>query len=211
MFESGTKSTNIMNMLKHSNIDTIQPMVVAVVILSSDVIMFRSMLLLLLILMFTVAKCHETGNNKKLANDGSNDPNNNILDNVFDWVFGEPDDDHELQHHFGYLRGSNDDKDDLSKLASTLGIKPEFFNFKAHDYDNNDRIDGLELLAMFINERSTGHESNKNNNEQWMNLCASKSIKTMATDDQIQNLFKNNKKFRPECIFAKYKLFLLFL
>nr|XP_046911695.1 LOW QUALITY PROTEIN: multiple coagulation factor deficiency protein 2 homolog [Dermatophagoides farinae] len=158
-------------------------MVVAVVILSSDVIMFRSMLLLLLILMFTVAKCHETGNNKKLANDGSNDPNNNILDNVFDWVFGEPDDDHELQHHFGYLRGSNDDKDDLSKLASTLGIKPEFFNFKAHDYDNNDRIDGLELLAMFINERSTGHESNKNN-EQWMNLCAKAIDRLLEQEDR---------------------------
>ncbi|KAH9520887.1 hypothetical protein DERF_004570 [Dermatophagoides farinae] len=142
--------------------------------------------MIIVIAFYTIkmAKCHETGNNKKLANDGSNDPNNNILDNVFDWVFGEPDDDHELQHHFGYLRGSNDDKDDLSKLASTLGIKPEFFNFKAHDYDNNDRIDGLELLAMFINERSTGHESNKNNNEQWMNLCAKAIDRLLEQEDR---------------------------
>lgn len=126
-------------------------------------------LMLLLALIQISVRCHD--NDRLMIN---NSDEQNILDNVFDWVFGEPDNDHELEHHFGYLRGAGDNNDDLSQLARTLGIKPEFFNFKAHDYDNNDRIDGLELLAMFLHERNTGNESSKNG-EQTINLCASKS------------------------------------
>lgn len=124
------------------------------------------MLLSVLLLALTIisVQCHE--------NDRINADEQNILDNVFDWVFGEPENDEELHHHFGYLRGASDN-DDLSQLARTLEIKPEFFNFKAHDYDNNDRIDGLELLAMFLHERNTNNEANKDR-EQRINLCASK-------------------------------------
>ncbi|KAI7693636.1 hypothetical protein SSS_02504 [Sarcoptes scabiei] len=86
--------------------------------------------------------------------------------NVIDWVFGEPDEEHqkhELEEHFGFIRGGEGKTDvDLAKLANKIGIKPEFFNFKAHDYDNNDRIDGLELMNMIVREKSSLFDDSKN-------------------------------------------------
>ena len=70
-----------------------------------------------------------------------------------------------LQEHFGYLNPSKEttvkksqaDSQQLHHLALAAGIKPEFLNFKAHDYDNNDRVDGLELLAVILNEKVHHH------------------------------------------------------
>lgn len=79
---------------------------------------------------------------------------------VFDWVFGDPDDAamhaHEIEEHFAYLKDG--DSNSLSSLASAAGIKPEFLSFKAHDYDNNDKIDGLELMALILTEKVGGHQ-----------------------------------------------------
>lgn len=89
--------------------------------------------------------------------------------NVFDWVFGDPNDakqyEHELEEHFSFLDNrignnveSKNSERSWAQLAESAGIKPQFFNFKAHDYDDNDRIDGLELMALILNEKVHEHD-----------------------------------------------------
>ena len=58
--------------------------------------------------------------------------------------------------------------EELDKVKLDSSEEMEFHYFKLHDYDNNNKLDGLELAAAMTHYHESGPDENHKVSESWL-------------------------------------------
>jgi len=69
---------------------------------------------------------------------------------------------HIREHMEGMLNA-----EELDKVKLDSSEEMEFHYFKLHDYDNNNKLDGLELAAAMTHYHESGPDENQKVSESW--------------------------------------------
>jgi len=104
-----------------------------------------------------------------------------------------PEDEHEKEHMLEHLRNQIGDKDTSDMTPEEL----QFYYFKQHDYDNNNMLDGIELIQamthyerMDLEDRGTADNYPRFTEQQFIDMVDGILANQDANGDGYVNYFE---------------------